>query len=75
MKRNPFAPHVPCHRVIASDLSLGGFYGSTGNSPEVIRKRQMLIDEGVTLDARGKINCNHLMTEEDLIQSQLDDTL
>lgn len=28
MRRNPFAPIVPCHRVIASDLRLGGFSGS-----------------------------------------------
>jgi hypothetical protein len=28
MRRNPFAPVVPCHRVVASDLSLGGFSGS-----------------------------------------------
>lgn len=27
MRRNPFAPRVPCHRVIASDLRLGGFSG------------------------------------------------
>ena len=25
LKRNPFAPRVPCHRIIASDLSIGGF--------------------------------------------------
>jgi methylated-DNA-[protein]-cysteine S-methyltransferase len=23
LKKNPYAPEVPCHRVIASDLSLG----------------------------------------------------
>jgi hypothetical protein len=28
MRRNPFAPAVPCHRVVASDLDLGGFNGS-----------------------------------------------
>jgi len=25
MRRNPFAPEVPCHRVVSSDLQLGGF--------------------------------------------------
>ena len=29
LKRNPFAPMVPCHRVIRSDLSIGGFAGQT----------------------------------------------
>ncbi|KAF6257408.1 hypothetical protein COO60DRAFT_1524353 [Scenedesmus sp. NREL 46B-D3] len=28
MRRNPFAPAVPCHRVVAADLDLGGFSGS-----------------------------------------------
>ena len=25
LKRNPFAPKVPCHRVVRNDRSLGGF--------------------------------------------------
>lgn len=28
LRRNPFAPIVPCHRVITSSLELGGFSGS-----------------------------------------------
>ena len=27
---NPFAPLIPCHRVIASDGSLGGYSGAGG---------------------------------------------
>jgi methylated-DNA-[protein]-cysteine S-methyltransferase len=27
MARNPFAPIVPCHRVVSSDFSLGGYGG------------------------------------------------
>src|SRR5258708_19302876 len=26
LNKNPFAPEVPCHRVIKSDGSIGGFY-------------------------------------------------
>ena len=41
LKRNPFAPEVPCHRVIAADGSIGGFHGC--RSGEMIeRKREML---------------------------------
>lgn len=29
LKRNPFAPKVPCHRVIQSDYKIGGFLGYT----------------------------------------------
>ena len=28
LRRNPFAPEIPCHRVVKSDLSLGGFSGA-----------------------------------------------
>ncbi|KAI8923032.1 6-O-methylguanine DNA methyltransferase [Entophlyctis helioformis] len=33
LKRNPFAPVVPCHRVLASDYYIGGFFGSWGLAP------------------------------------------
>ena len=29
LKRNPFAPEVPCHRVIRSDGTPGGYSGKT----------------------------------------------
>ena len=43
LNRNPYAPQVPCHRVVGSDGSLTGF--ATG----VKKKRDLLIDEGVTV--------------------------
>ncbi len=46
LKRNPFAPQVPCHRVIASDGSLGGFQGKRAG-PALQRKTRLLADEGV----------------------------
>lgn len=43
LNNNPFAPEVPCHRVIKSDGSIGGFaHGSE-------RKRRMLRSEGVAI--------------------------
>ena len=41
LNRNPYAPIVPCHRVVKSDGSLGGF--AEGCS----RKKEMLIREDV----------------------------
>lgn len=39
---------VPCHRVIKSDGSLGGFSGKIGDDhPEIARKKQLLVNEGV----------------------------
>ena len=53
---NPFAPHVPCHRVIASDGRMGGFNGRTGQmDSEVQRKVDMLRAEGVMVDAAGRV--------------------
>jgi len=46
LQKNPFAPDVPCHRVIRSDLTLGGFSGSLTNST-VDRKKKLLQSEGV----------------------------
>ncbi len=49
MRHNPYAPEVPCHRVIASDLTIGGFQGhSDGRS--IKRKLDMLEKEGVRFE-------------------------
>jgi len=48
MRCNPYAPKVPCHRVVASDGSIGGFSGSWNPKSEKIkRKIMMLRKEGV----------------------------
>lgn len=54
LRRNPYAPRVPCHRVIASDLSLGGFCGARAGA-ELDRKRRLLTQEGVTFTADGRL--------------------
>jgi methylated-DNA-[protein]-cysteine S-methyltransferase len=43
--KNPFAPKIPCHRVIRSDGSLGGYSGKGG----VKKKRFLLKKEGIRL--------------------------
>ena len=56
MKNNPFAPEVPCHRVLASDGTLGGFKGSWGEEGKYASlKHQLLAEEGVKFDSRGKV--------------------
>ena len=48
LKRNPFAPDVPCHRVINSDGTIGGFHGQRDG--EMIDKKQKLLEsEGYIL--------------------------
>jgi methylated-DNA-[protein]-cysteine S-methyltransferase len=46
LRRNPFAPSVPCHRVIASDLKPGGFQGACGGG-RIRSKLALLKKEGV----------------------------
>ena len=42
---NPYSPNVPCHRVIRSDGTLGGFSGVGG----IKTKKKMLKSEGFSL--------------------------
>ena len=42
MNRNPFAPDVPCHRVVGAGGVLGGFGGG------VAKKKRLLRAEGIT---------------------------
>lgn len=59
LRNNPFAPQVPCHRVLASSGGIGGFEGSWGrNGKEGLndnKKRGLLRDEGVKFDGRGRV--------------------
>lgn len=43
--KNPFAPTVPCHRVIRSDGTLGGYSAKGG----MMTKKKLLKQEGVVL--------------------------
>lgn len=46
LRKNPFAPDVPCHRVIAKDGTLCGFHGQR-EGMMIEKKRRMLMEEGV----------------------------
>jgi O-6-methylguanine DNA methyltransferase len=45
LRHNPYAPRVPCHRVVKSDGSIGGFAGKMNNKKKVI----MLRKEGIKI--------------------------
>lgn len=57
LRNNPFAPFVPCHRVIASDRFIGGFTGewgrNSGTGKHCNRKLEMLAKEGVGFNEKG----------------------
>ena len=41
--KNPFPPKIPCHRVVRSDGTLGGYSGKGGNQ----QKRRLLMAEKI----------------------------
>jgi methylated-DNA-[protein]-cysteine S-methyltransferase len=43
LNKNPYAPAVPCHRVVGSDGSLTGFAGG------IEKKKELLEKEGVAM--------------------------
>lgn len=58
LRRNPFAPEVPCHRVIATSGKLGGFKGfwpKNGEGITITEKRRLLKSEGVVVQDDGKV--------------------
>lgn len=61
MGANPFAPDVPCHRVVGSDGSLTGFAGG------LAKKRKLLAAEGVTLRGQRVDLSRHGVTAAELV--------
>lgn len=43
LRRNPFAPIVPCHRVVAANGSIGGYFGYTDG--EMVEKKRLLLEQ------------------------------
>ncbi len=43
--KNPYAPNVPCHRVVRSDGTLGGFSAPGGSNA----KKKLLKKEGFSI--------------------------
>ncbi|MEM3091197.1 MAG: MGMT family protein [Candidatus Pacearchaeota archaeon] len=50
MNKNPYAPLVPCHRVVNSNGFVGGFVSGTKNKIKLLRR------EGIKIDKFGRIN-------------------
>jgi methylated-DNA-[protein]-cysteine S-methyltransferase len=53
LRRNPFAPEVPCHRVVGTDGLVGGYFGEVAGV-RVMEKIERLESEGVRL-AEGRL--------------------
>ena len=55
MHHNPDAPLIPCHRVVKSNGTLGGFMGQTSGK-ELERKKALLRSEGVKVSGNKIVN-------------------
>lgn len=54
-RNNPYAPKVPCHRVVKSDGTIGGFAGKTSgktvqNKVELLKKEGVQVKDGKIVD-------------------------
>ena len=63
LRANPFAPEVPCHRVVSADGSLTGFGGSS-DTAALKKKRRLLESEGVRFDVNGRVDPACLLTPD-----------
>lgn len=54
MNKNPYAPKIPCHRVINSDGRVGGFASGTQNKIKMLKTEGVeIINEKVDLKKFG----------------------
>ncbi len=49
LNKNPYAPIVPCHRIVLSDGKIGGFASGAKNKAKLLRKEGIQIREGKVL--------------------------
>lgn len=46
LNKNPYAPQVPCHRVLRSNGQIGGFAWGTAKKVAMLRKEGLIIQNG-----------------------------
>lgn len=54
LNKNPYAPKVPCHRVIRSNREVGGFASGTKNKIALLKKEGIIIKEGKVIPEQIK---------------------
>ena len=62
LKRNPYAPAVPCHRVIKSNGDLGGYCGQT-TGEKILRKKRLLENEGIVFSGNKIKDLNQIFQD------------
>lgn len=57
--RNPYAPKVPCHRVVKSDGSVGGYASGTKKKVELLEEEGIVVNKGRIVDFEKKVFSFH----------------
>ncbi|MBN1645320.1 MGMT family protein [Candidatus Woesearchaeota archaeon] len=55
LNKNPYSPVVPCHRVVKSDGSLGGFAKGGRKKIDLLRKEGICVSKGKIIGFNKKI--------------------
>ncbi|MBU0666892.1 MAG: MGMT family protein [Nanoarchaeota archaeon] len=55
MNKNPYAPAVPCHRVVCSDGRIGGFRSGVDKKISLLKKEGVQVKKGFVLDFEKKL--------------------
>ncbi len=55
LNKNPFAPRVPCHRVVRSDSRIGGFARGTLIKERLLKREGIRVDDGKIIDIERSI--------------------
>lgn len=57
LRRNSYAPFVPCHRVVCSDGKLGGYSGKMNSSKKIrlLKKEGLLVKNNKIIDFERKL--------------------
>jgi O6-methylguanine-DNA--protein-cysteine methyltransferase len=63
LRINPDAPRIPCHRVVSSDGSLGGFMGDKTDKT-LNKKIALLKSEGVFIEQGMIANFDQLFFDD-----------
>lgn len=54
MNKNPYAPEVPCHRVVNSDGRIGGFASGRENKIKILKKEGVEVEGGKIKDFKKR---------------------
>lgn len=55
MNKNPYAPRVPCHRVVSSDGGIGGFAIGVDKKIAILKKEGVLVKNNRIVDFENKL--------------------